>query len=175
MSNAPSTISAGHDAEPVRSRLSPEQALTRLLDLIRTTRSVQDFTPEKLEEAFGLQVWRDGPDKYGFGQQTTQHWAYGGDVHRRTLNGMQFGFSFSSLPPGSSQEMIEVCQLDFDQFRAALETMGFSATPDYGEHSRHLGYIFDRPGMRIKVGIRGEADNPLEKIAHDCVEIVTIW
>ena len=159
----------------IRPKLTAEQALTRLLELIRTTRTVKDFTPEKLTEVFGLEVWRDGLDKYGLGEQATRDWWYSGQVYDVPREGTKFRFDFYPVVPGSDPDMTEICQFDSDQFGAALEAMGFSKTPSYGEHGRRLGDIFDRPGMRIDVEVRGEANDPLEKIAHKCVEMVTIW
>lgn len=158
-----------------RPKLTAEQALVRLLELIRTTHKVKDFTPEKLTEVFGLEVWRDGPERYGLGEQATRDWWYSGQVYEVPGEGTKFRFDFYPVVPGANPDMTEVCQLDSDQFGAGLEAMGFSKTPSYGEHGRHLGHIFDRQGMRIDVRTRGEANDPLEKIAHKCVEMVTIW
>lgn len=174
MTNTATAGSTGQSTTSIQPKLTAEQALTRLLELIRTTHSIQDFTPKKLTEVFGQELWADGPDRYGFGEQITQRWSHGWEVYKNPLEGMQFSFSFTPLPPGTFQDMTDICQIDFDQFGAALKTMGFSKTPDYGEHGRLMNHTFDRPGMRVKLYPRGEANEPPEKIAHDCVEMVII-
>ena len=51
---------AGQDAAPLRPRLTAEQALTRLLGLVRTSRTVKNFTPKSLAGAFGVEFTMEG-------------------------------------------------------------------------------------------------------------------
>ncbi|WP_052338333.1 hypothetical protein [Luteimonas huabeiensis] len=136
--------------------LTAEQALARLLELIRTTESVREFTPERLESGFGLPVWHGQGGRYGVGEQVTADWRYTAEFYTSPLDGIQFHLTFYPVVPGSFPDMTGICGLDFERFSAALEGMGFSNQPGYGEHGRLMSHIFDRPGMRVEVFPEGE-------------------
>ncbi|WP_147653811.1 hypothetical protein [Vulcaniibacterium gelatinicum] len=140
--SAPSDSAAGGGA-PIRPRLTAEQALTRLLELIRTSRTLNDFTPERVSQVMGVEVEfaRDGSGGFGFGERITPDWVqnFGMDGHRRF-----FEFSFDAVDPDASPDMTDICQFDFDRFSSELEAMGFSKKPYYAEHGRLLEYTFER-------------------------------
>jgi hypothetical protein len=167
--------------------LSAEQALRRLLTLIGSSQSIADFTPERLAHVMGVPIQHSG-EEYGFGERLTAHWSYGIEVG--IVDGRpRFDFSFNPRP-GTSPAMTDICQLDFDRFTAELEAMGFQHEPYYDSppqtppgqipllHGRLMCERFYRPGalagMRIEVYPRGEANEPLEKITHDCVKMILI-
>ncbi|MFZ5662350.1 MAG: hypothetical protein ACOY9B_06510, partial [Pseudomonadota bacterium] len=131
------------DATPIRPKLTAEEALTRLLELIRTSRTLSDFTPERVSQVMGVEVEfaRDGSGGFGFGERITPHWMqnFGMDGDRRF-----FEFSFDAVDPGASPDMTDICQLDFDRFSSELEAMGFTKEPYYAEHGRLLHYSFGR-------------------------------
>jgi hypothetical protein len=156
--------------------LTAEQGLLRLLELIRSSKGTQDFTPERLNEVMGVRVEYadDGADRYGTGGQLTEQWSYGFGVEKTAARGMRFEFSFNENVPGSSPPMTEICQIDFDRFTAELEAMGFTRQRSYGSHGSVMNDFFDRPGMRVSVYPRGEANEPPEKISHSCVQMVLI-
>ena len=161
---------------PLSPALTAEQGLLRLLELIRTSKGTQDFTPERLNEVMGVRIEyaRDGADRYGAGEQLTEQWSYGFSVEKTAARGTRFEFSFNENPPGSSPPMTDICQIDFDRFTSELETMGFMRQHNYAEHGRLMSDWFDRPGMRVEVYPRGEANEPLEKISHNCVKTIFI-
>lgn len=173
------TATAG-DAEQggasLNQALTAEQGLLRLLDLIRSSKGTEDFTPERLSEVMGVRIEyaRDGTDRYGAGGRLTEQWNYGFGVEKTVARGTRFDFSFNENPPGSSPPMTDICQIDFDRFTAELEAMGFTRQRSYGSHGSVMNDFFDRPGMRVLVYPRGEANEPLEKISHNCVQMVLI-
>ena len=156
--------------------LTAEQGLLRLLELIRSSKSTEDFTPERLNEVMGVRVEyaRDGADRYGTGGRLTEQWNYGFGVEKTAARGTRFEFTFNENPPGSSPPMTDICQIDFDRFTGELEAMGFSRQRSYGSHGSVMNDFFDRPGMRVLVYPRGEANELLEKISHNCVQMVLI-
>lgn len=185
------------DATPIRPKLTAEEALTRLLELIRTSRTLSDFTPERVSQVMGVEVEfaRDGSGGFGFGERITPHWMqnFGMDGERRF-----FEFSFDAVDPGASPDMTDICQLDVDRFSSELEAMGFSKQayydsppqpaydPDTGTYDdsprrgRLMNYAFSRMRdgiveMRIDVYPRGEANDPPEKVLHDCIKMVYIF
>lgn len=184
------------DAPRIQPRLSAEQALRRLLELIRTSKSISEFTPQRLEEAMGvpIQQWEK---EYGFGERLTPHWTYGfvmpnpthgfakPDSLKRSRR-QRFDFSFNPRP-NTSPDMTEICRLDFEQFAAELRQMGFSRDSVYDSPPQmlderyrlpHGGLMYDvfaRPGMNVEVTPRGEGHEPIEKIGHLCVKWVWIY
>ena len=155
MTTPAATGAAGQDAAPLRPKLTAEQALTRLLELIRTSRYVSDFTPERVSQVMGVETEfaKNGTGEYGYGEQITSDWLQNFGMEK-TLD--RFMFSFDPVKPGTSPDMTDICQLDFEKFSAELETMGFSKTPHYDSppftlieedrlpHGRLMDYTFER-------------------------------
>ena len=179
------TATAATSASP---RLNASQLLTSLLDLVRNSRSIEDFTPEKLHEVTGMTIEfaNDGSERYGFGERLTPDWSYGFGVDKSLSQGPRFELSFNETVPGSGRPMTGICQIDFEKFASALESMGFTREPYYdsappappGEerlpHGSLLYWAFYRPELGIQVYPRGGANEPHEKIHHDCVQMVLI-
>lgn len=157
-----------------QSKFGAEAAMLKLLELIRGSKSIDDFTPEKLSNVMGLQMNFDGPDRFGAAETLTQDWSYGFYVDRTGMDGPVFIFSFK--PRGSRKDppATAICQLDFNSFARELERMDFSQEAIYGEHGRLIEHRFYRPGFYIEVITQGEASDPVEKITHACVTIVVI-
>lgn len=170
--------------------MTAKQAMQRVLELIRTSKTIADFTPEHLEQVMKVPVktWEKG---YGFGETLTNAWGAGFDVG--TWNGRrQFNFGFSPepglSPEAPSPPMTDICQVDFDQFKAALQTMGFKGDSVYDspphalpgqEHLLHGRWMYDgfvRPGMRVDVYPQGEhAPTQEEGIGRTCVKEIYIY
>lgn len=173
---------------PAAPKLTAEQVLTSLLTLVRDSRSIKDFTPEKLHEVTGMTIEhaKDGSERYGFGEQLTPDWNYGFGVDKSLLQGPRFELSFNENPPGSSHPMTDICRIDFEKFASELESMGFTREPYYDAappappgqerlpHGSLLYWAFYRPELGIQVYPRGGANEPHEKINHACVQMVLI-
>ncbi|GHE31147.1 hypothetical protein ACFOED_08175 [Vulcaniibacterium thermophilum] len=182
------------DATPIRPKLTAEEALTRLLELIRTSRTLSDFTPERVSQVMGVELDRSA-DGYRYYERVAPRWLHGFDYSAKYG---RFMFSFDPQPPGTSPDMTDICQLDVDRFSSELEAMGFSKQayydsppqpaydPDTGTYDdsprqgRLMKYTFDRMQdglleMRIDVYPRGEANDPPEKVLHDCISMIRIF
>lgn len=171
------TSDAGQGAAPVKPQITAEQALTRLLELIRSSKSIQDFTPEHVSQAMGVKIEHahDGSGNYGFGEDVTSEWNHGFGVNMKVMPGPRFDFSFNPIVPGTYPDMTDVCQVDFDQFSSELKAMGFSSEPYYAEHGRLASHLFTRPGMKIEVYPDGEWVWSEEKgNGRTCVKMVLI-
>ena len=171
----------------IQPRLSAEQTVRRLLELIRTSHSINEFTPQRLQEVMGVPVDTWEKDHYGFGERLTPQWFYGFEVDSTGEQPRERRFDFSFNPHlDTSTPMTDICQIDFEQFSAELQKMGFSRAPYYDSppfalndrdrlpHGRRMYDVFGRAGMRIQVYPRGQANEPIEKISHLCVKMVLI-
>lgn len=130
-------------------RLDAEQVLTRLLRLIRETERVEQFTPERLGAAFGVDFRVFEPGYWGYGERLSPRWTYGMEMREKIAVGPRFNFSFNASGDDAPAE--EICALDYGRFAAELEAMGFQRQAQRGEHGAFLADWFDRPGMRVIV------------------------
>lgn len=155
-------------------KLDAEAALSKVLELIRSSKGIDDFTPERISEVTGLRMNFDGPDRFGAGEQLTSEWNYSFYVNRTGMDGSQFMFSFDPSTIGQSPPATAICGMDFDAFATALEQMGFKKETWYAEHGRILKYTFDSSHMYVSVATEGENDAPADKLAHQCIRTVTV-
>lgn len=169
---APALASVRQTPPAAAPRLDSEQALTRLLALIRSSERVEDFTPERLTQAFGVPVRVFEPDYWGFGEPLSARWSYSIEGRRPPKIGARFAFSFND-GPGDAPPIDDVCGVDYATFTAELEAMGFDRRPYHGEHGRFLHDRFDRPGMSMQVLPLGEPRVPGRQ-ARICVKAVLI-
>lgn len=163
--------------DPSQASLRTAQiALERVLDLIRTSSSVEVLTPEHVSRTMGqaVQFREDGSGRFGAGGSFTPDWNYGFGIDKTETRGTWFEFLFLPNPPQASPSMSDICQIDFETFAARLEKMGFSRVRNIVEDGRWMSEIFQRPGMRVEVFPRGEADEPHDLATHQCVEWIQI-
>ncbi|MEA9659275.1 hypothetical protein [Xanthomonas campestris] len=153
-----------------------QEALERVLELIRTSASIESFTPDHVSRAMGQSVQHrdDGSGRFGASGVLTRNWNYGFGVNKTEVKGARFEFLFLPNPPEASPSMSDICQIDFEAFAAHLEKMGFPRQRNLVEDGRWMSDIFQRPGMRVELFPRGEADKPLARTTHQCVEWVQI-
>lgn len=200
-SPAPSPVTAKEappmtrESSAVRPRLTAEQALLRLLEIVRTSGTIADLTPERLEQVMEVPISPLGRG-HGHFEQITPYWSYRLSLtHSHRISPPNFDITFWPARGIDSPPMTDICQIDYDQFTAELETMGFTRKPYYdpiaqmdgaraSQEAAALGVPLDpgppplmydefiRPGMRIEVAPRGESN---EKVSHDCIRSVTIY
>lgn len=161
---APSTFSP---------RLDAGQALTRVLALIRGSRTVQDITAGRLAETFGVPFAEDG-GRLAFAEQLTPAWwaTYEWDPARG--QGAQFAFAFRPGDPDADPDYTGICALDYDRFAAELEAQGFRHQTYRAEHGRAIEERFERAGLTVAVQTRGESSASPQAVRHACVQMVHV-
>lgn len=171
---------SGRDALPLDPKLAPGQGLPRLLELIRTSRQLADFTSERVSQAMGVDMQpssRNAGD-YSFYEPVTSEWLQGLDFSRQH---QRLRFSFDPVQPGTSPDLASVCQFDFDQFASALEAGGFKRSQNLGEHGRLLGYTFERmrdgkPEMRLEITPEGaQAGSDGTATSRSCIRTIYVY
>lgn len=171
---APARASAQEPpAAAVAPQLDSRQALTRLLELIRSSERVEDFTPERLTEAFGVPVRVFEPGYWGFGEALSTRWFYSIEGRQPPKIGARFSFSFND-GPGDAPPIDDICGVDYASFTAELEAMGFSRRPYHGEHGRFIHDRFERPGMAMQTYPVGETVPPGRPAGRTCLEMLRI-
>lgn len=167
---------AGQDVAPHHPKLTAEQALTRLLELLRTSRTVKDFAPETLVEAFGVEFAREG-NRHVFSEQVNQEWAHSLEITQASDGSTsEVHYRIDQVDPSKHSRMTGICRPDFARFAAELETMEFVSTPHDAKYEPGvvLGYDFLRPDMLVSVGTHAESGDPNGRAGHECISTVTI-
>ncbi|WP_266158892.1 hypothetical protein [Dyella silvatica] len=139
-----------NDQPPLSPRLTAKQALQRLLELIRGSQSISDFTPEYMHKGMDVDIKVINKNEYGYGERLSPSWAWSIQHLQVGSIGPRVDFVFGSMP-GTQPSPAEICEFDFADFTAELEAMGFSRQSSHGEHNRWTFDYFDRPGMRVEV------------------------
>lgn len=167
------TPAGSEPSGPIR---TGEDALTRMLALIQAIDGLDDLTSDYLQSKMGVPVTRAAadPKRYGASAPLTSEWRYSFGMDQTPTAGRWFEFTFVPAQAGSSPPMTEICGIDFDTFTKRLESIGFVRQRNMVEDGRWMSDFFSRPGMRVEVFPRGEADAPQERMEHHCVEWIYI-
>ncbi|MCC4610199.1 hypothetical protein [Xanthomonas campestris] len=176
MSSPPDSAAASQGSRPGAPIGTAKDALTRVLALIEGIHKLDDLTPDYLQSKMGVPVTHAEKDhrRYGASAPLTTEWGYSFGMDQTPTAGRWFEFTFNPAQAGASPSMTEICELDFDTFTKRLEAIGFTRQRNVVEDGRWMSDFFNRPGMRIEVFPRGEADAPQERVEHHCVEWIYI-
>lgn len=159
-------------SQAIKPKVTAEQVLLRVLELIRTSKTIQDFTPEKLTEVMELKLYfADGGNQYGAGQVLTPQWGYRFEFDRVSMYGPFFSFDFYEHPKDTNWSMTDICQMDTERFSTELESMGYTRQTKYGLHGSLDGYEFGGRGPGVTVYTRGESN---ENAGHRCIRMIEI-
>lgn len=166
-------LTGSEPSTPIR---TAEDALTRMLSLIEGIRGLDDLTPSYLQSKMGGAVTHAAKDprRYGASGPLTPEWGYSFGVDQTPTAGKWFEFTFIPTQAGATAPMSEICKIDFDVFTQKLEKIGFVRQRNMVEDGRWMSDFFTRPGMRVEVFPRGEADAPQDRVEHHCVEWIYI-
>lgn len=151
-----------------------ERLLLGLLDLIKKSNSIKDFSPQRVSEYLNEPVITFAPGHFGYGGKLTADWGFSFELKHTYTDRARLDLDFIDTTPEHSATATDICQVDFDRISSELERAGFSRSTTYGEHGRIIDDRFDRPGMNIKVVTMGEAPKPPEKARHICVLAITV-
>lgn len=154
--------------------LTAELLLLRLVDLIKQSRSIQDFTPERVSAVMQQPVTYFTPDRFGYRGSLTRDWRFTLDVRTTDSVTERLDLDFIDRTPNRSASATDICQIDFDRFASEMANAGFSRTTINGEHGIVVYDRFDRPDLSIKVSSIGAAPPPPDGALHICVQLVTI-
>jgi hypothetical protein len=148
--------------------LTARQAIERFLGLTRTTKTLQDVTPQSMHQAMGVAIQSVSSDHYGYGQALPGHWAFSIERHEVGPARPQVNLSFGPIP-GKQASPRDICEPDVAHVAQALQGMGFTRNSSYGEHQRWLYDDFERPGLRVEVyPLTGRSDRG-ESMRPTCV------
>ncbi|WP_373745684.1 hypothetical protein [Neisseria dentiae] len=164
----------------INPKLTPKELLTKLLTLLKKAESVDDFTPQRLEQVFGVPIVTDEEDSssYGFGERVTKDWNYSFSVNTNPLlRNKQFLLSFDWQGDKSiaHPEMTAVCGMKFDEFVEKAEAIGFSAKPIYVKGNIFRGGDLSNGRLRIQIRTAAEHDWDERGQGKACIESMRVY
>jgi len=125
--------------------------LTRLLNLIRTTKSISVLTIEQLSTAMKQPARSFGPGKSGFSGNLTPRWGFALLLRNAGETRARLDFEFLDSSPRRDTSATGICSTDVDYVVSELEAVGFKRETVYGEHGSVLHDRFYRPGLSIEM------------------------
>jgi len=162
--------------------LDAENALLRLLLLIRDRPELRDVDREALQEAFGVPFVSgddavDAEDGLRYEGRVGEGWRVAIVLSRPGTEEAVLELAFapeSRDAPGPPPPATAICNLDFNRFATEMRDMGLLHDALRGDLGRSMKDMFRRPGQRVTVLSRGEADDTPEHLAHACVRRVLV-
>ncbi|BDU21717.1 hypothetical protein [Dyella sp. GSA-30] len=168
------TTSASTEHSAVQPRLTADQALQRLIDLLRDSKSINDFTPEFIGKGMGVDIKVVDADTYGFGEKLDADWGWGIQRQNVASLGPRVDFGFSAKP-GTEPAATAICGIDAARFGSELESIGFTRTPAYAARGRIAHFNFDRDSLHVEVLPQAEfPQNRSDGENRACVKTVLI-
>ena len=124
--------------------LGQRKMMEKLLEMIKTSNSIKDFTPERLGQVFGVPIEK-GSSGYGYGEQLTKDWRQGFAISEiETPRHMRFeiGVYPDSSALFKNLDIGETCEMNYNEFINRVVELGFS-----GNLPRDLERISGRKNM----------------------------
>lgn len=151
-----------------------EELLTKLLELITRTSTIEKLTDQNVEDNFGIRLepYKEGVRNYA--ARLTPEWNVSVELRDDEEDGRRFRLVFYETDPDRHPSMTAICSVDAESFGASLESAGFEREALYGVHGRRNGAGYFRDHLELTVITQGEASDSPEKVAHDCVKSVWI-
>ena len=155
-------------------KLTPEQLLLKTLKLMQETKSVDELTPKRLEEIYGVSFQRESEAKYGFYEKISKDWEHYIEVISK--------IGVSRLSIDSTTELdarvgtFPECNITFEGFLSRAEKLGFTV-----QHQLKYGVIYEftrlnNGYLNIRVlPLRREAGDEPKEDELNCVGMMSIY
>lgn len=153
--------------------LTAEQLLSKLADLITDTTDADQLTNALIESAFGIRLESYDAD-YDYAARLTSEWNVSIVVRNDDLAGRIVELGFFDNNEETAADMTDICGVDSDAFGHAMLRARFEPREIHGIHGERQGDEYLRGSVQVSVLTRGEAGQPDEKIAHECITTVRI-
>lgn len=157
-----------------QSKLTAEQLLTILLELISDTHDVGQLTTEVIDDAFGIRLQPYEEDSFAYAGRLTKTWNVRVEVSDDEFYGPGVDVRFFDSEGGRRAPMSDICAVDSDTFSETLANAGFERQPYTGIHGGFAGEFLTRGAVRVTTSVRGEASQPEEKVTHSCITAVQV-
>lgn len=165
--------SADYISQLPQSPHTAEQLLVLLIKLVAKITDVEELTDDVIEATFGIQLDPSEHDQKDYAARLTPEWNVSVVVSDDEVNGriLELGFFDSHKDPVAA--LTDICGVDSDAFGTALMRAGFEQNAVHGVHGERQGQGYRRGSIEVLALTRGEANEPHDKIRHDC--ITSVW
>lgn len=135
----------------IKPQLTQRQLLEKTLYLMDNTRSIDELTPQRLEEIYGVKLNFYDDTTYGFSEALLQDSAQGFRIYKsltdKNLQFFDIGFDYSKSPNLSDKEKFVAHEWTVDDFGFKAMDMGFKV-----EHILALGNLPILEGFKFTKG-----------------------
>lgn len=146
--------------------LTATEISQRILKLIKSIQIIKDISPQNIEKVTGLKMEFDPDNRKNYGTHGRVGdtiWFYIlrslSNINGEKPNRLQF--AFGNMEDSKNESLSPICAVDFETYKKELISAGFSATKNFGEHGRHLGWKFSNLTTYIDVSdYRENVDKP---------------
>lgn len=156
-----------------QSDLTAEQLLSKLAELITDITDADQLTNALIESAFDIRLEPYDGD-YDYAARLTPEWNVSIVVRNDELAGRIVEFGFFDSNEETTADMTDICGVDSDVFGRAMLQAGFELRASHGVHGERRGNEYRRGSVQVSTLTQGEANQPHEKIAHECITSVRI-
>ncbi|WP_373755555.1 hypothetical protein, partial [Neisseria sp.] len=165
-------------------KLTQKEALTRLLDLMSVAQTTEDFSPQRLEQVFGLPVKYNETDKgYRISEQLPNSGWYMFKAYYVPPKMEQLSFRFSvgvnNTKPGSDPDMRPVCEMTMDDFGVLAKSKGFTILPRraWGRAPILEGFDMKKGNLQAKISLtaRGGPGTDWRNPGPACIKTIGIY
>ena len=119
-------------------KLTPEQLLLKTLKLMHETKSVDELTPERLEEIYGISTKpTNDHGSYGFTEDISKNWWQRIEFVKNIIGGKYFSIEFNH-DPNISVNTFPECNITFEDFLSRAEKLGFTV-----QHQLRYGAVYE--------------------------------
>ena len=156
-------------------KLTPEQLLLKTLKLMQETKSVDELTPERLEEIYGVSVKKLSETRlYGLLEDISDSWWQEFSIVK-SLSSKYFSIEFNH-DPNISVNTFPECNITFEDFLSRAEKLGFTV-----QHQLRYGAVYEFTRLNNGylhvqvVPLRREAGDEPKEGEPNCVGMMSIY
>ncbi len=161
--------------ETQTSQFTQREFLTRTLELMANTSSIQELNREKIEQFFGIQMKQhpDEKEHYVFIDKLTDNWAQGLKFHKTLFQEQVFTLSFNTFTTADKNAKLnEICEMGFDEFIQLAETKGFTKKPMIMQDAVTHGYYLDKNNLHLAVIPEFYLD--IKTVERNCIKMIIV-
>ena len=158
-------------------KLTPEQLLLKTLKLMHETKSVDELTPERLEEIYGIHTEpTDDHGSYGFAENISKNWWEYVEFVKNIIGGKYLSILFNQEPNRLSVNTFPECNITFEDFLSRAEKLGFTV-----QHQLRYGAVYEFTTLKNSylnirvIPLRREAGDEPKEGEPNCVGMMSIY
>ena len=165
-------------SEEIKPHFTPKQFLLKMLEMMTVSNSTADFTRERLEKVFGVQLKPTNAGGLIFSEKVSKKWTQEFEKYKVPMS-ESYSFSLAFHPTEDTPEIVErgeLCEMTYEEFIGRAVMAGFIATPIYHAGTTVITNVhFKKNDLNINVGFSREYKRTKERPnPRLCIDLITI-